>query len=61
MVSWLLQSHHKANITINDIIKLTELEQLVLSEIELNPYVRREEMGKSVGDHLEHFKEFWIV
>ena len=37
------------NITINDTIKLTELEQLVLNEIELDPYVTREKMEKKYG------------
>lgn len=37
------------NGTINGTIKMTELEQIVLSEIKMNPYVTREKMEKKYG------------
>lgn len=37
------------NFTINDTIKLTELERLVLNEIEANPYITREKLENKYG------------
>ena len=56
-----MTNNFTTNITINDTIKLTELEQLVLNEIELDLSVTREKMEQSMENHLEHFKELLIA
>lgn len=48
---WFVMSRNyvTTNVIINDTIKMTELEQIVLSEIKMNPYVTREKMEKKYG------------
>ena len=67
---WFVMSrnHVTTNVIINGTIKMTELEQIVLSEIKMNPYVTREKMEKKYGRSsrtfqraLDNLKEKMII